>query len=207
MAIALAFTFCGKKEQGRAAKSLRDLAKSAVESYQPEAKSAAQDYTQPYLTDERMKNFIASMKEEHNPFEMVFKEGGQMRSLSDLRERMEEYNEFARKYGFKDYEDYITVWGRITVGEIMLFAEESQKSTVKSFEDSIKNAEEELKKPDIAPEMKKMYEEQISSYKESLEEMKSGKEQESLNAADLELVKKYKAEIEAASQKYKQKIP
>ena len=32
----------------------------------------ANDYSKPYLTDEKMQKFLASKKEEHNPLELIF---------------------------------------------------------------------------------------------------------------------------------------
>ena len=36
------------------------------------ATSAANDYSKPYLTDNKMQKFLASMQEEHNPLELIF---------------------------------------------------------------------------------------------------------------------------------------
>jgi len=198
LASGILFISCGSKEKtpggGPGPTSITPAA----------AKNPQQDYAQPYLNDAKMTNFIASMEEERNPFELLFKEGGQ--GLGDVKDRMEEYNGFAKKYGFLDYGDYTAVWGRITVGELMLWSESMQAGSIKSFQDSIASAEEALKKPDLSPEMKQMYEDQITSYKKSLEDMHNEKKDESsLNAADLELVKKYKPQIDQASEKYKKR--
>ena len=197
LASGLIFISCGSKEKPAAG----EPGTSTLTPSGP-AKSAQQDYTQPYLTDEKMTKFIASLKEERNPFELIFKEGGQ--GLGDIQDRLQEYNAYAEKYGFQDYSDYISVWGRITVGEMMLWSESLNESSLKSMLDSIARAEEELKKPDLNPEMKKIYEDQIVSYKKSIADMQSEKKDESsLNAADLELVKKYKPELDQATEKYK----
>ena len=197
LASGLVFISCGSKEKTTAGEpGTKSLTPSGP------AKSAQQDYTQPYLTDEKMTKFVASMKEERNPFELIFKESGQ--GLGDIQDRLEEYNAYAKKYGFQDYSDYISVWGRITVGEMMLWSESMNESSIKSMQDSIARAEEELKKPDLNPEMKKIYEDQIVNYKKSIADMQSEKKDESsLNAADLELVKKYKPELDQAAEKYK----
>jgi len=159
----------------------------------PAAKSAVTDYAKPYLTDEKMQQFLASMKEEHNPLQLVFKQGGGMQDPSSMNGRIEEFNSFAHKYGFQDYQDYTGVWGRITVGEMQIWG-------AKTFEDMISGAQQELKKTDLAPEMRKVYEDQITSAQKALDDM--GKKSSSVNAADMELIKKYKDQIDAAEKKY-----
>lgn len=156
---------------------------------------AANDYSKPYLTDDKMQKFLTSMKEEHNPLELVFKQGGQMQNPATVNERLDEFNAYARKYGFQDYQDYIAVWGRIMAGQMQMFGE-------KTFQDMISGAQAELKKPDLAPEMRKVYEDQITTAQKSLDDMHNGSSRSSINSADMELVKKYNAEIEAAQKKY-----
>jgi hypothetical protein len=76
------------------------------------------------------------------------------------------------------------------------------------LQNSIKSAEESLKKPDLNADMKKMYEEQIVSSKKSIEEMqKPSTSSSSLNDADLALVQKYKPQIEEATKKFKETQP
>jgi hypothetical protein len=70
----------------------------------------------------------------------------------------------------------------------------------KTFEDMISGAHAELKKPDLAPEMRKVYEDQIISSQKALDDL--NKKNTSVNAADMELVKKYKDQIDAARKKY-----
>jgi len=156
--------------------------------------NAANDYSKPYLTDEKMQQFLASMKEEHNPLELIFKQGGGMQDSSTIASRMDEFNSFAHRYGFQDYQDYTGVWGRIMAGEMQLWG-------VATFQDMISGAQKELQKPDLAPEMRKVYEDQITTAQKGLDDM--NKKSSSVNAADMELIKKYKDQIDAADKKYK----
>jgi hypothetical protein len=182
---------CGKKSATEKALS---IAKSMSESMTPT--SAQNDYTKAYLNEEKMQKFLESMKEDVNPFDVLFK-GGQGGSLMDLQDKLEQYNAFAKKYGFHDYADYMAVWGRITVGEMEIAAEEMTKSGIEMMQNSIKSAEENLKKPDLSPEMKSMYEEQLKSSQKSLQDMmKPDTSSKSLNADDLALVVKYKPQID-----------
>ena len=188
---------CGKKS---GAEKARDVVKAVGGTVVPT--NAQNDYTKPYLTDEKMTKFIESLQESVNPFEVLFKQGGQMRSMSEVTARAEEFNGFARKYGFADYGDYMAVWGRIMVGDMLVASEEMTKGTIKMMEESIRTAEENLKKPDLNAEMRKIYEDQITSSKSSIEEFKKT-DTSGLNEADLALVKKYKAQIDEATKKYK----
>ncbi len=114
MALATSFA-CGKKSGAEKALS---AAKDAAATVSPASAGAQNDYTKPYLTDEKMTRFIESMKEDVNPFEVLFK-GGQMTNMRDLEKRAQEYNGYARKYGFADFADYMSVWGRIMVGDMI----------------------------------------------------------------------------------------
>ena len=199
LAVVLALTLaCGRKSEVEKA---YDLAKSVSESMAPT--SAQNDYMKPYLTDDKMAKFIDSLKEDINPFNVIF-QGGQGQSMSDLTERIEEYNTFAKKYGFADYADYMSVWGRITVGQMVMAAEEMNKSSLEWMQKSVATAEENLKNPDLSPEMKSMYEEQLASSKKSVEDLQKSDTSKSLNEEDLAMVLKYKAQIEEATKKFKE---
>jgi hypothetical protein len=180
-------TSCQSSKPARSAGMLSSPASRAVQ-------NVADDYSKPYLTDAKMQQFLASMREEHNPLELIFKQGGGMQDASSLAGRIDEFDSFARKYGFQDYQDYTGVWGRIMVGEMQILG-------AKTFEDMISGAQKELKKPDLAPEMRKVYEDQIATAQKGLDEM--GKKSSSVNASDMELIKKYKDQIDAAQKKYK----
>jgi len=195
--VLVASAACGKKTGAEKAFS---AAKAASESLVPS--NAQNDYSQPYLTDEKMVKFIGSLQEDVNPFEVLFKQGGQMRSMSDMGAKAEAFSAFARKYGFADYADYTVVWGRIMVGDMLIASEQMTKDTIKTLEESIRSAEENLKKPDLSAEMRTIYEDQITSGKSSIEEFKKS-DTSGLNEADLALVAKYKAQIDEATKRFK----
>lgn len=188
---------CGRGNSGRPAASNTRPAAAATRASNP-----ANDYTKPYLTDQKMQNFIASMKEDKNPFEVIFKKGGGMRNPLEVQARMAEFNAFARKYSFADYQDYTAVWGRITVAQLQSFAKDAMKDVVAMTEKNIQEAEEQLKKPDLSPEMRKVYESQVEGGRKSLAQL-SKPAANQFNDADLALVQKYKTEIDEAQKKYK----
>ena len=202
--VALVLSFaCGKKSDAeKAFSAAKEAAREAGSTVASSGAGAQNDYMKPYLTDAKMAKFIESLQEEVNPFEVLFK-GGQMMRMSDIEKRAQEYNGFARKYGFADFGDYMAVWGRIMVGEMTISAEEWKKSSVKMMEESIRSAEEGLKQTDLSPEMRTMYEEQIKNSRTSIEETQKPDENPGLNAEDLALVAKYKAQIDEATKKYK----
>ncbi len=204
LALVLSFA-CGKKSGAeKAFSAAKEAAKDAAATVAPSGAGAANDYTKPYLTDEKMAKFIESMKEDVNPFEVLFK-GGQMMDMRDIEKRAQEYNGFAQKYGFADFGDYMAVWGRIMVGDMMIASEKMTKDMIKGMEDSIRIAEENLKKPDLNAEMRTIYEEQIKNAKTSIEDMNKPSDTSGLNAEDLALVAKYKAQLDEATQKYTKK--
>jgi len=202
--VALVLSFaCGKKSDAeKAFSAAKEAAREAGSTVSSSGAGAQNDYMKPYLTDAKMAKFIESLQEDVNPFEVLFK-GGQMMRMSDIEKRAQEYNGFARKYGFADFGDYMAVWGRIMVGEVMIAGEKMKTDMIKGMEDSIKVAEEQLKKPDLNAEMRTIYEEQIKSGKTSIEEFQKPDDSSGLNAEDLALVAKYKAQIDEATKKYK----
>ncbi len=206
-ALALVISFaCGKKSGAeKAFSAAKEAAQEVAGKVAPSGPGAQNDYTKPYLTEAKMTKFIESLQEDVNPFEVLFK-GGQMMNMSDFEKRAKEYNGFAQKYGFADFADYMAVWGRIMVGDMTIASENMSKDMIKGMEETIRNAEESLKKPGLSAEMRTMYEDQIKSSKTSIEEMSKPDDTSGLNAEDLALVAKYKAQIDEAIKKY-QKNP
>jgi NACalpha-BTF3-like transcription factor len=91
------------------------------------------------------------------------------------------------------------------IGDMMIASEKMTKDMIKGMEDTIRIAEENLSKPDLNAEMKTIYEEQIKSAKTSIEESQKPDDTSDLNAEDLALVAKYKAQIDEATKKYQTK--
>jgi hypothetical protein len=188
--VTLAATGCGNKGPAPASSSGSASAGSSS--------SASNDYSKPTLTEEKITRFIDSMKEKNNPLEFIFKAGGQMRGLAELKAKEVELNAFAGRYGFKDYTEYIDTWGRVMVGQMQLGAAQMMKGLTETTEKSIKEAEDQLKKPDLTAEQRKTYTDQIEEGKKSIADMNKT-DANSLNAADLALVEKYNAQINAAA--------
>jgi len=175
---------------------------SAASAKVPVDNPAVSDYAKPYLTDDKMNKLLASMKEDHNPLEFMFKDKGPTNLLT-VGTRLEEFNSYARKYGFQDYQDYTAVWGRVTVGQMQIWGAEMMKQTTQGFQKSIADAQADLKKPNLSPEQRKFDEEQIASMQKAIDDMNQSSSKSELNAADMELVKKYKDQIEQAQKKFK----
>lgn len=170
----------------------------------PGAKDPKNDYSQPYLTEEKVKKFLESTKEEKNPLEEVLKSlaGGKgAMELFKSKDRIEAFNAFAKKYGFSDYTDYTAVWGRMIVGSAMAATQGMMKSSEKMIQDMMMKAEEQLKKPDLTPEMRKMYEDHVASNKKSLEDMRKS-QKSNWNEQDAALIAKYKPQIDEAMKKF-----
>lgn len=196
---------CGKKSGAdKALSAEKEAAKEAAGTFAPSNANAQNDYAKPFLTEEKLTRFIESLQEDVNPFEVLFKggAGGQMMNMSEIEKRAQEFNGFARKYGFADFGDYTAVWGRILVGDMMIASEQMKKDLIKGMEESIQSAEENLKKPDLSPDMRSIYEEQIKSARETIEESQKPDDTSGLNAADQALVAKYKPQIDEAAKKF-----
>ncbi len=164
------------------------------------ASSGASDYSKPALTDEKIAKLIESMQEEKNPLEFIFRPGGQMRGFAEMKAKEIEFNAYAKKYGFKDYTEYIDTWGRVMVGEMQLAAGKMMQGLKESTEKSIQEAEARLKDPSLLAEQKQMYTSQLEDGKKSLADFTKN-DANSLNAADLALVEKYKTQLDQAAKK------
>lgn len=185
---------CGKKEPGSVTGSGSSTARSAS--------SGRSDYSQPALTEQKMARFLDSMQEEKNPLDFIFKPGGQMRGLADMKAKEFELNAYAAKYGFSDYREYIDTWGRVTVGEIQLSAAKMMKGLSESTEKTVHDAEEKLKQPNLSAEQRQMYTEQVEQGRKSIADL-SKSNANGLNAADLALVEKYAPQLDAAAKKHR----
>lgn len=166
------------------------------------AKSALNDYSKPYLTDDKVQKLINSMQEGKNPFDFLFGTSGKAANLTNLATAVPELEAFSPKYGFDGYQDYMAVWGRIAAGEAKMKAEDMLSGARQSMQESIQSDQAQLQKPDVSADMRKMYEEQIAGAQKSLDEMNTPNSASTLNEADLELYKKYKEQTAAAEKKY-----
>jgi hypothetical protein len=179
---------CGKKEGGTAASP---AVKPGDSRY---------DYSKPYLTEANVEKLLVALKDGDNPLKSALGAAGMVRGPGSRKEDLAQLDATARKYGFEGFEDYMAVWGRVTVAQLQVWGEQVSKSSNELFTKNIASAEEALKKPDLSPEMREMYEEQVKSGREALESTKTEAKSE-LNAADLAVFKKYQTQIEAATKK------
>jgi hypothetical protein len=159
--------------------------------------SSSHPYSQAALTEEKMTKFLESMKEEKNPLDFLFKSGGGIRSVAEMKGKEAGFTAFARKYGFADYNEYADTWGRIALGRLQIDSAPMFKSMAETTRQSIQEAEAQLRKPNLTAEQRQMYSEQLETGKRQLADLEKN-DTNSLNAADLVLVEKFKPQIDAA---------
>ncbi|HUS27320.1 MAG TPA: hypothetical protein VMZ53_02395 [Kofleriaceae bacterium] len=164
--------------------------------------SSSPDYTKPALTEAKIQGYIKSMKDGHNPFDVIGAAAGMMNgktSIANAQAIVDEQEAVAKKYGFASSEDYMDTAGRIMLGEVTLGAAGSMEQVRQMMVQSIADYEKQLADPALPAETKASLSEALADSKKSLAEMDaSAKSGDQLNAADLELIKKFKTEIEAA---------
>ena len=167
-----------------------------------EAESGESDYSKPALTEAKVQGYIKAMKDGHNPFAVVGAAAGMMNgteSIANAQAVVDEQEAIAKKYGFASSEDYMETAGRIMVGQVQLGAAASMDQIRDMTVKTIADYEKQLSDPSLSAEMKTSLSESLAESKKALAEMDAGaKDGNQLNAADLELVKKFKTEIEAA---------
>lgn len=164
------------------------------EAKQPPAQAADPgpvfDPAQPYLTDEKMARFVDSMKADDNPFAVMFRtEAGTMPApTGELGARM---TSFAQTFGL-GVDEYFHIWTRIMLAEMAELAEAARSVAV----DGAKVLEQRLQRQDIDDAQRRELEELLRRTRE-----KAGQAQ-LLNPADIEIVRRYKPEIDAALAKW-----
>jgi hypothetical protein len=188
---------CGKSDDSSSDSSSSSSSDSSGgdqgSEHRDEPKQPVEDYSKPYVTEERMGNFLASLKEHQNPFEIMAK-GGVVAGLTGSR--LEETNAFARKYKFKDAAEYIGAWARVFATWMAVKMEETAVLQAEGYDIQIKTMETELKKPDLAPEVRTAYENQLKQIKDAQAEAKKPKESQ-VPKEDLAVMKKHAKEYEA----------
>jgi hypothetical protein len=158
-----------------------------------DSKDPASDFSQPYLTDQSLGHAIDSLKDPANPY---FGEGGQIKSYLHYQAKIEEFNAYARKHGFKDHAEYTAVLSRVIVGRSELMVRESAENAVKDLEKQLQELEAEQKK-----EADPMRQQQIDALKTAIEETRKAKIERTVNAKDLELIQKRAADIDSSNAK------
>jgi len=192
-AVLFVATGCGKKDP-----AARPAPVPGASAASPSS-SGQSDYSRPALTEEKLTRFIESMQEEKNPLEFIFKGGG-MHSAAEMKAKEIELNAYARKYGFKDYVEYIDTWGRVMVGQMQVGAAKMFHGMAEGARKNIQEAEAKLKDPALSPEQRQKYVEQAEQGKQSLAEM-TKTEASGLNAADLALIEKLNDRLNEAARK------
>lgn len=156
------------------------------------------DYSKPYLTDQKVEKLLVAMKDGDNPLKSALGAAGMLSARGNYKADMEKLDATARKYGFEGFEDYAAVWGRVTVAQMEVWGKKLATESTEMFKKSIASAEASLKDPGLSPEMREMYESQITGYREALQGMQ-GVEKSQLSEADMAVYNKYAAQIEAVT--------
>ncbi|HEY3227101.1 MAG TPA: hypothetical protein VGK61_08935 [Planctomycetota bacterium] len=188
---------CGKSDDSSSSSSDEGGSKSTT------SKSAAgdkpwDDLSKPYLSDKKMGDFIESLKDADGPFDAVSK--GKVTAFN-AEGRMAEFEASAKKHGFASGEEYMGAWTRIGAAMMQVQMDASNQSMIQMQEESIKAAQEAMKKPDVTPDMKQVYEDQIKGATETLKVLKKPRE-EGVNAKDIETFKKHQAAFDEAMKKW-----
>lgn len=188
---------CGKSEDASSGSSDDGGGSASSSKAGSEGDQPWDDMSKPYLSEKRMESFIGSLKDANGPFDTISK--GNFTAFN-AGKRMDEFEAAARKHGFASGAEYIGVWMRINSAMTTAMQAESNQMMIASQEESIKTAEAELKKPDLTPEMRQMYQDQIKGAKETLEVLR--KPPEGANAQDVEVFKKNRPAFEEAMKKW-----
>lgn len=151
------------------------------------------DATKPFLTEKKMGDFVSSLKDKQNPF-AVFTKGA---TPFNAESRVKEFDAYAKKAGFESGEEYMAAFTRIFACQTQVMTQESNQSMIQAQDEVIKNTQEALKKPDLTPEARQMYEAQVKSAQQMKQAFQQ-QEQSGLNKQDIEAYKKHRAAFEEA---------
>ncbi len=189
MALALAVTASACKSEAKPAASPAADAAPIV------------DPSKPYLTDERMKQFVDSMHADANPFDFLFRvhAGGAEEPARDGAlgsERLSQMDSFARGFGLAGAEEYFQIWTRIMLAEMTDLAESARQMG----DDAVRLLDKRLQRPDLPEAERRDLEEQLRQVKDrfAAEDLRAS----ALNSADLEVVRRFKPAIDEALEKW-----
>lgn len=149
----------------------------------------ASDFSKPYLTEQSLGQAIDSLNDPANPF---LGDGGQVKNFLQYKAKLDEFDAYARKHGFKDHAEYASVLSRVLLGRGELVVREAHESTLKQLEQQLQGLEAEQKKSADPTRQQ-----QIDALKAALEDGRKNKIEQSLNAKDLELIRKRAADIDS----------
>ena len=168
----------------------------------PDPGSQEHAYDKPALTEAKIQGYIQSAKDGHSMFEAAGAAAGALQgsgSIASAGSIVDQQEALAKKYGFTSFADYMDTAGRIMLAEASLGAAASMEQMRAMLVQTIASSEKQLADPALAAEMKASLTEALADTKKSLAEMDAdAKSGDHLNAADLELFKKFKVDIEAA---------
>jgi len=197
--VALLFAACGKAEEPSSGSSDGGGSDPAAASKaEKDGGNPWDDLSKPCLNDKNMDNFVESLTDPAGPFDAVSK--GKVTAFN-AQGRMAEFDAAAKKHGFANGEEYLGAWMRIGAARTQIMTDEANQSMIQMQEEVIKSAKEGLKRPDVTPEMRQSYEDQIKGATESLRALKQPREG-GVNAKDIETYKKHQAAFEEAMKKW-----
>ena len=193
--LSLFLAACSKSEDDSSSKSSDGGGGGGGGSHSAAADGArpVDDITKPFLSDKKLDNLVAALKDPETPFDAV-----QGATAFNAGSKMKDFDAAARKHGFKDGTDFMDVWTRFHGAAAIAAIDDQNQKFVQDQQAIIKTAEEALKQKDLAPETRKIYEDQITQGKATIAAINQPREGDAMNAEDIALYRKHKAEVEKA---------
>ena len=166
----------------------------------PPGTTPAAEVDRPYLTDRIVDRFLASMEDASNPMLFLFAENPDPTAMMRRAERVGEFGAAALRYGFDGYRDYVKAWARISTARIAMAGEEFERKAKDLMETNIRTSEEQLRRTDLPPEVRRSHEDLIVQNRGSLAELAATRKPIS-RPEDLEVARRHRDRIEAAAAK------
>jgi hypothetical protein len=144
------------------------------------AAEAAADPSKPWLTEGKMEGMVRSLQERPE----FFRDYGKGVNAWNVQGKVNELNAFAKKYGFRDFQDYSVTLGRIIIAKSQVNMEAARVEAQKEME---------KQKSSASPEAQKAMEEAFKNL--------SAQPGPQVNDADTKLVEKYWPQFDAGMKK------
>ncbi len=162
----------------------------------PARARADDELAKPALTDDKIQRYLKSLA----PGSTLFEVPTAGRTLQTRLAASEAQEAFARQHGFASAAEYIDTLGRITLGEAQLAADVTVAGMRASAVQVIADTEKQLAVPELAAADRAAANEILAEAKRHLADLNDPDATSTgLNAGDLALVKKYQAELAAAT--------
>lgn len=149
------------------------------------------------LDEPTLERFLRSMKPPAPAVAFLFLDldsAAGARKIADI----EASDAHAQAFGFRDFSEYVMIWGRIARGRIAVLSEEFDRKSLELLESHIRTSEKELNRPDLPEDLRKEHQQLVADTRKAIAELKAKPAPSNVPPEDLALVRTHFQRVQAA---------